>query len=154
MTTHLAIRDLYEAGRSYKIDAFEAERRGLPVIVVPEEPEIREDPRAAAETREGMFYRMARDIQAAKQLGVVQGCQLIALKVAYRSGMTLSELMVNSDLRGRVLSSVRHRACYGMRKGTGKSLPTIGRFLGVDHSSVSYGIAQHKKRLAAQAAFA
>lgn len=152
MTTHLAIRDLHEAGRSYKIDAREADRRGLPVIVVAKEPEVREDPRAAAETREGKFYRMARDIRAAKQRGACQGCQLIALKVAYRSGMTLSELKVNSDLRGRVLSSVRHRACYAMRRGTGKPLATIGRFLGVDHSSVSYGIAQHIKRLAAREA--
>jgi hypothetical protein len=148
MSSQLAIRELHAAGRSYQISQREAERRGLPVIVVPDKPERADDPRKRAVSRAGKLWRMAREIRAAKERGVRQGRQLIALKVAYRSGLTLSELMTCSECRERGLSAARHRAFFGIRTGTDLSLPAIGRYFGMDHSSVCYGIRKHRARLA------
>jgi hypothetical protein len=149
MTAHLSIRSLHEAGRTYQISQKEAERRGLPVIRIKPQPVDEGDLRKTAGSREGKLYRMARDIRAAKDRGVRQSRDLIAMKVAFRSGMTLSELLVSSDSRERDLSAIRHRAFYGIRLGTSLSLTRIGHYFGMDHSSIHYGIKQHRARLAA-----
>ncbi|WP_395175797.1 helix-turn-helix domain-containing protein [Roseibium alexandrii] len=148
MTTHLSIRSVHEAGRNYQISQQEAERRGLPVFVVKDEPEIADDPRKTANSREGRRYRMARHIRIAKVNGIRQDRQLIALKVAYRSGLTLSEL--KSKCREQDLVDARNRAFYGMRVGLSATLERIAAYFDLHYSSVHYGLRKHKAWLLVQ----
>ncbi len=152
MTAHLTSPVQHETSRTFRISPREAARWGLPTIKIKPQPVDEVDLRKTAGTREGKIYRMARDIRAAKDRGVRQSRDLIAMKVAFRSGMTLSELLVSSDSRERDLSAIRHRAFYGIRQGTSLPLTRIGRYFGMDHSSIHYGIKQHRARLATQGA--
>lgn len=75
----------------------------------------------------------------------------IAWEVAYSRGLTLEELLAKS--RCQHLAHTRHEAMYLMRAvrwpdGSHRySLPQIGRFFRMDHSSVVHGVRRYARKL-------
>ena len=84
-------------------------------------------------------------IASAEQAGAWQS---ILTEIASKHGVTLTEMC--SERRNRAPVLARHEAMYRLRAETPMSLLAIGERLGRDHSSVIYGIAQHRARLAAK----
>ena len=89
--------------------------------------------------------RKARRPASAEQAGAWQA---ILMEIASKHGVTLTEMC--SERRNRAPVLARHEAMYRLRAETRMSLLAIGERLGRDHSSVIYGIAQHRARLAAK----
>lgn len=150
MTEHMKLTHVHHASKSYAISQKEAERLGLPVLVsrplvAPAAPVMPQSAKAIRmQLDEIKRRRMILDIRTAESLGAGRTCRVIAMKVALRAELFLSDL--KRTCRERHLVDVRQRAMYGARAGTDKSMGDIGRFFGLDHSTVHYSIREHARR--------
>ena len=102
---------------------------------------------ATASVPRRLAGRKARRVATASAGGAC-AWQTILTEIANKHGVTLTEMC--SERRNRAPVLARHEAMYRLRAETRMSLLAIGERLGRDHSSVIYGIAQHRARLAAK----
>jgi hypothetical protein len=142
MTTHLAIREIHEVGRSYKIDAHEAERRGLPVFVPQACPVAGTDAEVAGPLTNPVLLAQAVEWSLAQRRGDPPTIHLIALETAVRAGVDLAEL--RSESRRRSLTAIRYSAYYKAADQT-FSTPAIGDYFMRHHTSILYGIWKHAR---------
>lgn len=70
----------------------------------------------------------------------------VASEIADLYGLTVEELKLPTHRRS--VAWPRQHAMYEMRQRTNKSYPQIGRFFGVDHSTVIHGCRRHAARTA------
>lgn len=151
MTAQMKLLHNHPGSVSYQISQREAERLGVPVILrrqvvdTPPAPPALAPHEIAALLRDQKVRRMALEVHRAKQLGVRPTCHLITLKVALRTGLLYSDLKRESRVQDLV--AARHRVFFGARVGAGKALTEIGKFFGLDHSTVHYGVKKHERVL-------
>ncbi|QFT69323.1 chromosomal replication initiation protein [Labrenzia sp. THAF35] len=152
MTAQMKLLHVHAGSRSYQITRKEAERLGLPVVVsrsiVVVPPKPKPDPYARQMEKQSddlKRRRLIAEIIRAEGLGASRTCRVIAMKVALRTGFFLSDL--KRTCRKSPLVAARQRAIFGARVGTDKSLDVIGRFYGLDHTTVYYSVQEHAKRI-------
>lgn len=71
----------------------------------------------------------------------------IILETAIKHNMTPTEML--SAHRAKRLVRARHEAMYRIKTETTMSFPAIGRRLGIDHTTVIYGVQKHIERMEA-----
>lgn len=152
MTAQMKLLHVHEGSRSYRISRKEAERLGLPVLV--SRPLVIRPPKPlpAAYARQMREHaedakrrRIILEIRQAEALGAGRTCRVIAMKVALRTGFFPSDL--KRVCRERPLVAARQRAIHGARVGTDKSLEVIGKYFGLDHTTVLHSVREHAKRI-------
>lgn len=148
MTAQMKLAKTHQAANTYAISAREAERLGVPVIVMRspaavarmlQEPAF--VPPTPAQMRDAKMRALALEIRQAKERGVKQGCRLTMKKVALRTGFLFSELTEKCREQDRV--AARYRAFWGMRAGTDWTWPDIARFFGLNHTTILHGVRKH-----------
>lgn len=150
MTAQMKLTHVHHSSRSYSISQREAERLGLPALVsrpfvAPPRPPAPPNAKALQRQVDDIKRRrMILDIRRAEALGAGRSCRVIAMKVALRTGFFLKDL--KRTCRERDLVAARHRAIYGARAGTSRSMKEIGRFYGLDHSTIHYSVREHARR--------
>lgn len=93
----------------------------------------------------GMPLHFVGPDRFAGRLGARRTCHLITLKVALRTGLLYSDLKRESRVQDFV--AARHRVFFGARVGAVKALTEIGKFFGLDHSTVHNGVKKHERFL-------
>lgn len=143
---------IHEASKTYLVSASDAARLNLPVIIQrvaepePDQVPVYVEKLSQLTLQEQKLRRMALEVRRRKGCKPDNGLDLIAVKVALRSGLTVSDLKLKS--REQELVDARYRAFFGMKLAKpNRAFGAIGRFFGLDHTTVLYGYRQHEKRL-------
>lgn len=97
-------------------------------------------------------YRLAAEIwPEGRPLAKHRPLRKIALSVAAKHGVTIDDLL--SSRRAHPLPLARQEAMWRMRNETTHAMPSIGKCLNRDHTTVIYGIRRHEERMAKEPAF-